>query len=154
MSVSNYICTPHATGAMAAVFFFPCIHAWQNAMQLEEEDFRVKAALILFQAGFGCFLSCPDIYVPHTHVFFVLSFSISGLVYCGLMRKHCRQREKPVCNVLFGVALSAFAALPPIGTIGALNHDFLVTHAPWAFYVGECTGLTAMVLFAFVWQRS
>merc|ERR1711953_557860 len=88
-------------GGMAAVFFYPCLHAWENLRQLRVNDVQVKTSLIGFQVCFGFFLACPVTKAFFLHLFFVTVFGCFGLSYCYLMRKYCRAERRMLLELAF-----------------------------------------------------
>merc|ERR1712135_256599 len=104
-SVSSFICTPQATGAMAATFFYPSLNMWLNAEYVRSEPF-VYPTLVAFQLCFGLFLTLPVESVPDLHAFAVNFFCLFGLCHYASLLRRCARRRLYRCVILLWVASS------------------------------------------------
>merc|ERR1712186_121728 len=110
--------------------------------------------MVLFQALFGVFLTCPVIKFCKAHYAAVALFGVIGLFYCYVMLQLCADHCKRQCMWCFGLSFAAFNIMASVGGFGFfINHELLVTHAPFAFYIAECAGLTFMILYPFFWEK-
>jgi len=146
-SVSDMICTPQATGAMAAVFFYPCLNSWMNTLELRHRDKRLSATLIGFQVCFGGFLTCPVNRVEPLHGCFVALFGTLALAHCWFMLDYCARSRRTCCRRALGCAVGAFTVMPVFFLLQLFNPSRFMP----LFYLAECFGLTAIVLFTQLW---
>jgi len=151
VSVSNYICTPSATGMMYACFFYPCLHAWFNVRDLGLWNVE-KITVITFQVLFNLFLMFPLIYVRHMHAAVVSLFALFGLAHFCIVESHCVQEMRTTVRVLIVTAMASFFGVFCCGAIATLDKHWLPSHAPHLFYLFEATGLTSIVLLTLLWK--
>lgn len=151
-SLSDFIANAHATGAMAASFFYPALHMWLNAHQVRYHCY-VFPTLAAFQACFGLFLVCPINEAPRLHLVSVYLFCISALIHFGVMLKHCSSDRLWHCQVFLGGAILSVAAILVIQLIPMFKPHVLLDRCPLAFFIAECMGLSSMALFPAVWYR-
>lgn len=152
MSVSNFISTPQATGAMGAIFFYPTLQCWLN-FQYVRRHRMLHSTLVVFQIFFGIFLMCPVTEVPKYHGVAVGLFCISALVHYGVLMRYCTTARLWHCQVLILIASFCFAMVLALVMISRFNKTVLRSNVPELFYVMESSGLSAMAVFPVVWYR-
>lgn len=150
-SVSDFIANTHATGAMAAVFFFPAMHLWLNVQAIRDRDTCAMPTLIIFQICFGFFLVCPVSEVPRLHGMAVLAFCTAGVVHNVIALRYCSRHRQCQCQALLCVALLAFAAVFLLVIISRLDPTFIPEKCPMIFYFCEAVGLSSMAVFPMLW---
>jgi hypothetical protein len=133
-SISAFISTPGATGAMAVAFTGPLL----TMLELEKTaptSFGRSASFAAFLAGFGAFLifSVVDNEIPH---YIAVSVFATGFVVHASYRAF--ETRSAAGKAILGVGVLAFVALPIL--------VFLDTGI--YFWAVECIGFTAMVLFS------
>lgn len=154
-SVSNFIATPQATGAMAAVFFWPLAHMWSHKGEIDgAQNFAVFLTFYIF---FGMFLACPVTVYPSVHSVVVGIFCLCGLLYFRRLLNHCRETSLFYCRVLLRISILAFAGVILLNIANLVGRFLGRPHisrdlVPWAFYVCEAGGLSCMSLFPWCWQ--
>ncbi len=138
-SISEFISTPQATGAMASISFMPLCLMWEY-QDIYISHFKknwpvnniLYKTLTLFQIFYSAFLICCVSYVPswlHTSV--VIVFCLSFLVHAFL-----------ICFYIEINLLTKFILF--IGTSFFILLPFADGMYFWAF---ECIGFTSMLLF-------
>ncbi|CAK0873752.1 unnamed protein product [Prorocentrum cordatum] len=153
MSVSNFIANARATGAMAACFFYPALHLWQNAQYVRNHKY-VYSTLVAFQVSFGIFLMCPITEVPELHPPAVCLFCSAALTHCFVLLKHCADSRLWLCKSLVCAALASFAMVFILVTVASVDGELLKAHVPALFYTMECCGLSSMAIFPLFWYRA
>ena len=138
-SISQFISNPQATGAMAAVSFYPISIMW------EYQDMYIKClrpelinnnfldiTITLFQISYGGFLICSVSYAPiWLHTTMVIIFCTSFIVH-SLYINHYINLNRVTKIILF---------------IGCMSFIFLpFQHGMW-FWAFECIGFSSMLLF-------
>jgi len=151
-SVSNFISNPHATGAMAGCFFYPCLHMWQNALEVRGA-WHVKPTLVMFQACFGLFLTCPVTEVSTLHAMSVASFCVASFMHFGALLRHCSAERHRYCKVLLMVSILSFTGVFCLVLISRRDKQFLPDHCPMLFYTTEAVGLTSQAIFPMLWSQ-
>lgn len=147
-SVSSFICTPQATGAMAATFFYPCLHMWLNAQQTPQ--CWAYLTLIGFQFWFGMFLVLPVEYVPDAHAFAVNNFCLCGLLHYGIVSKQCAARRLYRCGSMLALGVVSYMGVFVLVVISSLNKNVLFS-VRWLFFIFEASGLSSMAVFPMLW---
>ena len=171
-SISNYIANPHATGGMAAAFFFPCMLMWEPIA--EPMNSKISAwTLWLFQLSFGLFLVFTVTWAPWLHGTVVGIFCVCAFVHAAnntirLLRIHNTRNLwayhglhagyrsicfLKLCIVLLVIQAIAFAGIICLDVFGnTFPHSRLLTQdAPWLFWMLESIGLSALVLVTPMW---
>eukprot|EP00930_Biecheleria_cincta_P090432 TRINITY_DN79810_c0_g1_i1.p1 TRINITY_DN79810_c0_g1~~TRINITY_DN79810_c0_g1_i1.p1 ORF type:complete len:244 (+),score=9.75 TRINITY_DN79810_c0_g1_i1:43-774(+) len=150
-SVSDFISNDHATGAMAALFFYPNLFLWKNALHVR--DTYVYRTLGTYQASFGLFLACPVTEVPNLHGMAVCLFCITGLAHNNKMLKHCEGQTKLLCQRLLKIAMMAFVVIFLLVWVARFDENLLPDNCPYCFWISECVGLSSMIIFPLFWYR-
>jgi len=151
-SVSSYISTPMATGAMAACFFFPTMHLWLNVQHVAHIR-CILPTLFVFQVCFGMFLSCPVEKVHTLHGIATCTFCLSALIhYCMVLRYTAYDRYR-WCQAMLCLAIGSFAMVFVLVCISFYDATVLPQRCPYLFYVCESSGLSTMAVFPIVWTR-
>lgn len=163
MAVSNFICTPQATGAMAAVFFSPLVHAW-SIMERHHWDEKLWdfSTLMVFYLFFGAFLTCPinHWWTKPIHLAAVGTFCLAGLAHSKILLDRTgasgesRDRSLQVMFWLstlgvFLVGVTKFVQLTLKFTTGS---HFVSEQYPHLFWAEECLGLSAISIFPWLWH--
>mmetsp|Transcript_107603 Transcript_107603/g.332329 ORF Transcript_107603/g.332329 Transcript_107603/m.332329 type:complete len:247 (+) Transcript_107603:131-871(+) len=149
-SVSDFIANTHATGAMAAVFFFPSMHLWLNVQHIRHHR-CVLPTLVVFQVCFGLFLMCPVSEVPSLHGWAVLVFCTSALVHYGIILRFCAEHRYRQCQVTLCIAIASFALIFLLVVVSRFDRTLIPTHVPFLFYFCEAVGLSSMAVFPVLW---
>eukprot|EP00928_Gymnodinium_smaydae_P086690 TRINITY_DN710_c0_g3_i1.p1 TRINITY_DN710_c0_g3~~TRINITY_DN710_c0_g3_i1.p1 ORF type:complete len:297 (+),score=38.24 TRINITY_DN710_c0_g3_i1:100-891(+) len=152
-SISNFIANAHATGAMAACYYYPAIQMWLNAQYVRHYPY-VYETLGIFQICFGMFLMCPVTEVPNLHFSSVLAFCISALFHCKTLTRQCAGARLRLCRLLLIIAVGSFASLFVLAMITGFSGDWVPNNVPMLFWCLECCGLTSITLFTLFWYRA
>jgi len=152
-SISNMITTPQATGAMAAVFFYPQLYSWLHIKKVGKAGRATWAALIATQISFGLFLSFPVSYAPHIHVLFTLSFCFSNCIFnYKLLQADTNEERRKRCKPLLGLAIISLSASLLVWCTGHWwGRDFIKDNCPWLLWAAQSVGFTAMALLPVCW---
>jgi len=151
-SVSNFIANTHATGAMAALFFYPALELWLNAQQARHQLY-VYETLAAFQAGFGLFLMSPVTEVERLHCIAVGLFCSAGLAHYRIMLRLCGTPRFRRCQALLAGGGLAFLLVFIMVLVTFIDRTFIEDNVPYLFYICECVGLTSMAIFPVFWTR-
>jgi hypothetical protein len=153
MSISDFIATQQATGAMAMTFFYPCLYMWLNVFQERGLIYKVRGAmetLACFQLSFGMFLTCP-LYSPyHMHPISVNCLCIFGLLHYRLILQFCAARHFWRCSFFICMGCLFYVATFLITVISEFS-SVMEQDVPWLFYVCEAAGLSSMAVFPMLW---
>lgn len=150
-SISYFITTPSATGLFTAVTFFPILFIWNlgaGNSNYEGDSYSVKFIFITqvaFQVFFGLFLFFTLCAFPKAHLVVVGMFILCEVAHMFAVACHIGHKT-PMGRSVFGTCAVGVVGLT-IGTIVdamAPQQDgtWLQQHA---FYLGECTGLVAVL---------
>merc|ERR1719310_738826 len=156
-SVSDFISTQQATGAMGATFFYPSLYMWLNVHQERNIVYKVRGAkesLMCFQCAFGAFLTCPLHTTPVMHSIAVNFLCFFGLLHYGLVLRVCAARRFGRCVFFLGMGIACYVSiffLAGLSNVMERCSSFLERDAPWLFYVLEATGLSSMAVFPMLW---
>mmetsp|Transcript_57348 Transcript_57348/g.114925 ORF Transcript_57348/g.114925 Transcript_57348/m.114925 type:complete len:254 (-) Transcript_57348:85-846(-) len=147
-SVSDFIAQPQATGLLAALLFWSCLHLWLPG------DYVVgKAAytsLLFFQIFFGAFLSCPVTRWPTMHLAVVQVFCVAGMVHMLIMLGHSSDCMTTMCA---WTSIIGFLGVVCTGLLSLLVTPGFCHSFPYAFYCFEALGLSGMTLFVLFWRE-
>jgi hypothetical protein len=146
-SVSGYIATPRATGAMAAAFFPAFTLAWINALYRQYSTMGI-VSLGVFHVAFSAFLVCTVDWVPSWHYLTVLVFCIAACVHFVAMGQSPDSMYSPwpVRAVIFTGA-AAFGSLGVQSFVSRYLSTELFPNHPKVFWAVEVIGLSAFVLY-------
>lgn len=170
-SVSSYISTTQATGAMAFVMFYPAKEFW---MDVGNAEFLGYVTLSTFQIFFGLFLMNPaaapgqepfEFVIPRRimHVTTAAGFCGSLMAHAALMIRHGEWRseqQKVWCTVNLLVVIFAMGMVVLIfsATLVSPWYAEVVVKGNLAgvgahlFYAAEALGLSFMSLFPVVFD--
>jgi hypothetical protein len=151
-SVSNFISNIHATGAMAALFFYPSLELWLNAQQARHHLY-VYETLGAFQAAFGLFLVCPVTEVERLHCLAVGLFCSAGLARYRIMLRLCSTPRFRRCQALLAGGGLAFLLVFMMVIVTFIDRTFIENNVPYLFYTCESIGLSSMAIFPVFWAR-
>jgi len=151
-SVSNFISTPMATGAMAACFFFPTMHLWLNVQHVGHIR-CILPTLFVFQVCFGVFLSCPVDEVHTLHGIATCFFCVAALTHYSMVLRYTAYDRYRWCKLLLCLAILSFAMVFVLVCISFYDKNLLPERCPYLFYVFEALGLSTMAVFPIVWTR-
>jgi len=147
-SVSDYIAQPQATGLLAALLFWSCLHLWlPGNYVVGREAYR---SLLVFQIFFGAFLSCPVTRWPTLHMFVVQVFCMAGMVHMFIMYMYSPSLTTTLCA---WTAICGFLGVCCTGLASFFFTPGFCNVFPYAFYFFEALGLSAMTLFVVFWEN-
>mmetsp|Transcript_33004 Transcript_33004/g.77128 ORF Transcript_33004/g.77128 Transcript_33004/m.77128 type:complete len:464 (-) Transcript_33004:58-1449(-) len=153
ISVSDFICTPQATGAMAAVFFWPMVHMWSMMTRHCGEDNYSLRRLLGFYLCFGSFLSNPVIHRPCLHFVSVLLFSTFAMWHYVVLLGICKPEKLQCCVVLLILGCLAFLGVSAVIALSLFQSLTGGQPVPEKlFYFFEAAGLSVMCIFPWTWQ--
>lgn len=146
-SVSGYIATPRATGAMAATFFPAFTLAWINALYRQYSAMGI-VSLGVFHVAFSAFLVCTVDWVPDVHYLTVLIFCVAACVHFVALGRSQESMYSPwpVRAVIFTGA-AAFGSLGVQSFTSQYLSAELFPNYPKVFWAVEVVGLSAFVLY-------
>jgi len=160
-SVSDLICTPQASGAMAITFFGPFLRAWAVMERLHWQQMWAFSTLMVFYVGFVGFLSLPWTKKENhkVHFLFVGSFCSAVLIHgYFLLTKLLESDERRFKTMAFLVV--GVICLFGVGIVDLLTEKenpmkVDIQHkTPWLFWSFETAGLSVVLLFPWFWQPS
>mmetsp|Transcript_23740 Transcript_23740/g.68530 ORF Transcript_23740/g.68530 Transcript_23740/m.68530 type:complete len:486 (+) Transcript_23740:190-1647(+) len=156
MSVSSYIASPQATGAMGLVSFWPLAHLWTHKKDMGVQ-LHTLLALMAFYIFFGLFLATPVTVYPTAHAVVVAAFCLWGLIYYVGLLRYCTNSNLHCCLSLLQVSIAAFVGVIIVNLVAFSGNifghpDIVLVNAPWLFYGFEATGLSTMALFPWFWR--
>jgi len=149
-TLSDFIRTPEATGAMGAVFFYPCLHAWLNvhdAVRHSPIDLRAaKVTVVAFQATFGLNLGLANYssyWVWRLPQAFFAVFAIAHLI---IMLRLCHDTRRFHMWLCASCVTVTFTALLILTVVGHSNPTLLPEHAPYLYFVLEVIGYSVVAV--------
>lgn len=145
-SISDYISTPPATGAMACISYLPLVlmreyqdyivDQYYGTIFYEKKkwiNFWIDLTLELFQFFYGMFLICTLHYVPNwLHYMVVTLFGIFMIIHYSMILRYIEPLILTQCLLIMG-SIAYFC--------------LIFVHGKW-FWICECVGFTSMLLFS------
>lgn len=175
-TLSDYINTPQATGAMAATFLFPMMY-----IRLDEEYAESHMAvsqpcwtrlsyvsMVCFFLSFGGLLTFPcasesrSQYQLDIHLAFVAMLGASGIVHFATMLQLNVKREKQCgrlvcsCILIWGIISMAgvviFAGFLFLSPCCPVKLPWILSGWTECMFHAEVSGLSMMALYPFCWR--
>jgi len=157
VSVSGFIMTPPATGAMLMTFTWPLSHLRmvENRLTSAKAEWTrlelrtYKASMFVYQIAFSLFVVCTADYFPIGHnLFMATTFFVGAVHYIVLLRHFSALENMLPTSIVLCIAITTFL-LVAITNVLSLE---LKAYNAWAFYIVEAVGLSAMAIFPNVFE--